>query len=85
MSDAELQKLICDYASGTISPQQHQVLKDTLKSNPNARAVFREWMDLEASLHTWASEDAATPLQGPHESVRRERQHAERLLRGRPF
>jgi ferric-dicitrate binding protein FerR (iron transport regulator) len=61
MNDAELTRLISEYAAGDISDEQHQVLQQRLKSDPQARATFREFMDLEASLHTWAAEDSFAP------------------------
>jgi len=62
MNAAELAKLISDYVAGDISPQQHQALQDELKSDPRARAAFREVIDLEASLRTWATERVPPPV-----------------------
>ena len=64
MNDVELRQLISDYVNGDISPEQHQVLEQHLKSDPQARATFREFMDLEASLRTWA-EAETTPARMP--------------------
>ena len=58
MNDAELTSLFNACISGDISPERHRALQAKLKSDPQARAVFREFMDIEASLRTWASEDA---------------------------
>ena len=70
MSDDELSRLLSEYAAGDISEERHQVLQQRLKSDSQARATFREFMDLEASdeqldapfLYAvgrdgWASED----------------------------
>jgi ferric-dicitrate binding protein FerR (iron transport regulator) len=65
MNDAELTKLINECIAGDISREQHQVLQQELKSDRHARAVFREAMDLEASLRTWATEDAAAKTAAP--------------------
>jgi ferric-dicitrate binding protein FerR (iron transport regulator) len=56
MTDAELKTLIQDCAAGDISPAQHQQLQAELKASPHARAAFREFMDVEACLRTWASD-----------------------------
>lgn len=72
MNDAELGQLINDYVTGDISPEEHQALQHKLKSDPQARAAFREIVDLEASLHTWASEGATATAQEPDDSVRGE-------------
>ena len=58
MNDAELTSLFNACISGDISPEQHRALQEKLKSDPQARAAFREFMDIEAGLRTWASEDA---------------------------
>ena len=42
MNDAELKQLINDYVTGDISPEEHQDLQQRLKSDPQARAAFRE-------------------------------------------
>jgi len=70
MNDAELRRIINDCVAGGISPEQHQALQQKLKSDPQARAAFREIVDVEASLRTWAAENA--PAQRPDDSVRRE-------------
>jgi hypothetical protein len=62
MNDAELRKLFTDCVSGDISPEQHELLQEVLKGDSQARAAFREFMDLEAGLRTWATEDAAADL-----------------------
>ncbi len=62
MHDAELRKQFADYVSGDISPEQHELLQEVLKGDSQARAAYREFMDLEASLRTWATEDAEAEL-----------------------
>jgi ferric-dicitrate binding protein FerR (iron transport regulator) len=69
MNDAELRRTINDCLAGDISPEQHQALQQSLKSDPQARAVFRECVDVEASLRTWAAENA--PAQRPDAPARR--------------
>jgi len=69
MNDAELRKTINDCLAGDISPEQHQALQHKLKADPQARAVFRECVDVEASLRTWAAETA--PAQRPDAPARR--------------
>jgi ferric-dicitrate binding protein FerR (iron transport regulator) len=49
--------LVESLINGGISADDHDRLQSLLKSDPKARAVFRERMDLEASLRTWAAED----------------------------
>ena len=61
MNHAELAKLVNDYVAGNLSQEEHQRLQQQLKSDPQARAVFREFMDLESGLHTWATEDVSEP------------------------
>ena len=62
MKDAELRRLFTDCVSGDISPEQHALLQEVLKGDSQARAAFREFMDLEAGLRTWATEDAEADL-----------------------
>jgi hypothetical protein len=61
MSQNDLQKLIADCVSGEISPDQHEALQQILKDDPAARAAYRERVDMEAALCTWASEGATVP------------------------
>ena len=58
MNEAELRKHIDDYAAGSISEAAHAALQETLKSDAQARAVFRETMDMEQGLRTWAAEES---------------------------
>ncbi len=62
MNDAELRKLFTDCVSGDISPEEHESLQEVLKGDSQARAAYREFMDLEAGLRTWATEDVAAEL-----------------------
>ena len=39
-----------------------RLLQEVLKGDSQARAAFREFMDLEAGLRTWATEDAEAEL-----------------------
>ena len=65
MNDAELKSLIADCIAGSISREQHQALQETLRADPKARAAFRELVDVESSLRTWASEDASAISRTP--------------------
>lgn len=71
MNEAELRKLIDDYAAGSISEAAHAALQEALKSDAEARAGFRETMDMEQGLRTWAAEESlptARPIE--HRRVR---------------
>jgi len=59
MNNTGLQKLVDRCLAGDISPEEHEILQQHLKGDPSARAKFREMVDLDVSLRTWASEDAA--------------------------
>lgn len=48
--------------NGTITVDEHQSLQQRLRSDAAARALFRERIDLEASLRTWATELDSPPL-----------------------
>lgn len=74
MSDEILQHQIDELIKGTIGEANHRELQARLKSDPAARVVFRERIDLEAGLRTWASEgplgvhsvtDLSRPVKGP--------------------
>ncbi|MCM2374938.1 FecR family protein [Aporhodopirellula aestuarii] len=58
MSDETLLRQLNSLINGTINDEEHRVLQDRLKSDPSARTLYRERMDLEASLRTWAADDA---------------------------
>jgi ferric-dicitrate binding protein FerR (iron transport regulator) len=55
MNDEILHQQINDLINGSINEAAHQELQQRLKSDAAARTVFRERMDLEASLRTWAA------------------------------
>ena len=57
MTDDALGKLIHQLINETISEDDHARLQQQLGEDPQARAIYRERMDLEAALHTWAVED----------------------------
>lgn len=57
MNRDELLRLIDALVQEEISPEKHEALQNELKANSEARALYRERMDLEAALHTWATED----------------------------
>lgn len=56
MNDETLRQQIDDLINGTISETAHQELQARLKSDAGARKIYRERMDLEASLRTWAAD-----------------------------
>lgn len=59
MSDETLQKSINALINGTITEAEHQSLQNRLKEDATARAIFRERMDIEAGLRTWAADSGA--------------------------
>jgi ferric-dicitrate binding protein FerR (iron transport regulator) len=74
MNETELRKLIDLCVTGDITAEQHELLQAELKSNPQARAAFREQLDVEAALRTWAAEDqsAGTITKRQHSAASRE-------------
>lgn len=56
MSDETLQQSINSLINSTITEAEHQALQHRLKDDAKARAVFRERMDIEAGLRTWAAD-----------------------------
>lgn len=62
MSHETLLRQINSLVDGTISEDEHQALQDRLKSDPFARSVYLERMDLEAGIRTLAADDADVPL-----------------------
>ncbi|EMI17705.1 FecR protein [Rhodopirellula maiorica SM1] len=60
MKDEELQRLCDLLVTGDIAADDHATLQQKLKTDAEARATFRERMDLEAGLRTWASEPVAS-------------------------
>jgi ferric-dicitrate binding protein FerR (iron transport regulator) len=59
MSDETLQQSINALINGTLTEAEHQSLQNHLKENAAARAIFRERMDIEAGLRTWAADNGA--------------------------
>ena len=59
MTSESLSALIDALTNGDISTDDHARLQNLLKGSSEARDIFRERMDLEASLRTWAAEDVA--------------------------
>lgn len=70
--------------NGTITAAEHQSLQQRLKSDAAARALFRERMDLEASLRTWATELDSQPVASIPEA-RRQRTAVEKYFRRWPL
>ena len=56
MNQSDFDELLNLCITGAISADQHQKLQRLLKAVPRARKLFRERMDLETSLRTWAME-----------------------------
>ena len=56
MTESNLRDLVFRHTRGELTPAEFEDLQARLRSDPDARAVFRECMDLEAGLRTWASE-----------------------------
>lgn len=63
MNETELRNLIELCVTGDITKKKHEQLQAELKSNPQARAAFRERLDVEAALRTWAAEDEKAGIQ----------------------
>ena len=59
MSSEALQQSINALINGTITEAEHQSLQNHLKEDAKARAIFRERMDIEAGLRTWAADGGA--------------------------
>lgn len=59
MSDETLQQSINALINGTITEAEHRSLQNHLKEDATARATFRERMDIEAGLRTWAADSGA--------------------------
>ncbi|MBL8891131.1 MAG: FecR domain-containing protein [Planctomycetaceae bacterium] len=60
MRDEPLQNSLNALINGTITEAEHQSLQSRLKEDATARAIFREYLDIEAALRTWAA-DSETP------------------------
>ncbi|TWU32505.1 FecR domain-containing protein [Novipirellula artificiosorum] len=56
MTQEAFYRLLDALTTGDITAEEHAALQETLKEDPNARKAFRERMDLEAGLRTWATE-----------------------------
>lgn len=80
MSKDDFITLIETLINGDISVEDHERLQKLLKKNPEARAVFRERMDLEASLRTWATEDLlpASEAESARRATRAASSHSQR-------
>ncbi len=59
MSDETLQQSINALITGTITEAEHRSLQNRLSEDATARATFRERMDIEAGLRTWAADSGA--------------------------
>jgi ferric-dicitrate binding protein FerR (iron transport regulator) len=59
VSDETLMQFINALIDGTITEAEHQSLQNRLKEDATARAIFRERMDIEAGLRTWAADGSA--------------------------
>ena len=59
MSDETLQQSIDALISGTITEAEHQSLQNRLNEDATSRVIFRERMDIEAGLRTWAADSGA--------------------------
>jgi FecR protein len=59
MSDETFQHAINALVNGTITEAEHQSLQNRLKEEVTARVLFRERMDIEAGLRTWAADSGA--------------------------
>lgn len=66
MSDETLQQSINALINGTITEAELQSLQDRLKQDASARAIFRERMDIEAGLRTWAADGGAQKVMTKH-------------------
>jgi ferric-dicitrate binding protein FerR (iron transport regulator) len=63
MSEETLHQYINSLINGAITETEHQSLQSRLKEDATARALFRERMDIEAGLRTWAADS------GTHQPV----------------
>lgn len=59
MSNENLQQSINALINGTITEAEHQSLQNHLKEDATARAIFRERIDIESGLRTWAADGGA--------------------------
>lgn len=56
MNEDTLLRQIGEMINGTLSEAEHHALQEQLQSDAAARSMFRERMDLEAGLRTWAAD-----------------------------
>jgi ferric-dicitrate binding protein FerR (iron transport regulator) len=80
MNETELRKLIERCVTGDISPEQHEHLQAELKGNSQARAAFREQLDVEAALRTWAAEDGRAGIQTNRQASSASRKLSPRVM-----
>ena len=77
MNREELINLIMRRIDGSITPEGNRDLEKELTRNPQARTLFREMMDLETGLRTWAAETgdavATNPVTEKRDTARRRR------------
>ncbi|MBX3417087.1 MAG: FecR domain-containing protein [Pirellulaceae bacterium] len=66
MSDEPLHQSINALINGTITEAEHQSLQNRLKEDASTRAIFRERMDIEAGLRTWAADGGAQKVMTKH-------------------
>ena len=60
VTETEFRELVNAAIRGDIGDEDHRRLQAILKRDARARALFREIMDLEAALRTWAAEGGQT-------------------------
>ena len=65
MNEDQLLDWIEALIRGELAPEEHQELQAVLIRDADARRLFRERMDLEAGLRTWAGEGAGETTSGP--------------------
>ncbi|MBC8290256.1 MAG: FecR domain-containing protein [Planctomycetes bacterium] len=68
MNRDELLHLIDALVTEEISGEEHETLQQQLKASPKAREIFRERMDLETGLRTWATEAPVGDLRADQEA-----------------
>ncbi len=77
MNDETLLRHLNSLLNGTIGEDEHRNLQDRLKSDPAARSLYRELMDVEASLRTLAAEEVViSPASAKKEQSLRKRRSA---------
>ncbi|MGB7328540.1 MAG: FecR domain-containing protein [Rubripirellula sp.] len=74
MKDDDLRRLFDLLVAGDITPDDHAILQQELKSDAVARAALCERMDLEAGLRTWALEPAPATTATQPEKTTNDRQ-----------